>query len=90
MITECRHYQISGHVQGVFFRKSTQKEAKTLAIKGWVRNNKNGDVEVVACGTEATLAIFEQFLEKGPPKAEVDKVDKTIIPFIDFTDFEIR
>ena len=46
------HLLIFGTVQGVFFRKSTQQKALALGLVGWVRNRKEGTVEVYAEGEE--------------------------------------
>lgn len=70
----CRHYIVEGQVQGVFFRVSTRDQAHQLGLKGWVRNRVEGDVELVACGTEAELMVLEQWLHQGPPMARVEQV----------------
>lgn len=70
----CRHYIVVGLVQGVFFRVSTRDQAHQLGLKGWVRNRVEGDVELVACGTEAELMALEQWLHQGPPMARVEQV----------------
>ncbi len=51
----CRHYLISGHVQGVCFRTKTQNTAETLNITGWIKNLNDGRIEVIACGTPEQL-----------------------------------
>jgi len=38
-------FEVSGRVQGVFFRKSTKEKADELGIWGWVRNTARGTVE---------------------------------------------
>ena len=34
------HVIVQGRVQGVFFRKFTQQEARSLGLRGWVKNTK--------------------------------------------------
>lgn len=68
----CRHYVVSGRVQGVWFRAHTQREAQQLGLSGWVRNLADGRVEVLACGDADTLAQFETLLRRGPQAARVD------------------
>lgn len=85
------HIFVSGIVQGVGYRYFAYKWAKRLGIRGYVRNLKDGRVEVVAEGEEETLKEFIQKLEEGPLGAVVDKVDITWAEISDvFSDFEIR
>lgn len=66
---------ISGKVQGVFFRKSTQARARELGLRGWVRNLADGRVELWAEGEAAALEALERWCEAGgPPAARVDAV----------------
>ncbi|MCL6416307.1 acylphosphatase [Aestuariirhabdus sp. Z084] len=67
----CRRAVVSGKVQGVWFRASTQRRALQLGVTGWARNLPNGDVEVLMCGAEDAIAELEQWLHKGPPLARV-------------------
>jgi acylphosphatase len=70
---------VSGRVQGVFFRASTEQQAQRLGISGWVRNLRDGRVEVLACGDEQQLETFVKWLEIGPEYAKVTKIEvKTI------------
>ena len=46
---------VSGRVQGVSFRYYTKKEADRLGVTGWVRNNHDRTVELVAEGTSEQL-----------------------------------
>ena len=62
---------ISGKVQGVFFRHNTQKLAKQLNLTGWVKNNKDGCVELIAEGEESQLKQLLEFCKQGPLGAEV-------------------
>jgi acylphosphatase len=71
---QCRRFVVTGRVQGVFFRASTQDTARHLGLTGWVRNLPNGDVEVLACGTPTALDQFQTWLWQGPPSATVGNV----------------
>ena len=87
----CAHYTVSGRVQGVFFRDSTRQQALSLGVQGWVRNLPDGQVELVACGTEQQLATLELWLKQGPPLAVVDNLSRTDWTGAeDFSGFEIR
>jgi acylphosphatase len=76
----CRHFLVSGQVQGVFYRASTQQEAQRIGLFGWVRNMTGGQVELVACGTAEQLATLETWLNHGPPMARVDSVKTSSEP----------
>ncbi len=86
----CRHYRVSGLVQGVFFRASTRQQAMALGLTGWVRNLADGRVEALACGEKAQLDLLEQWLGKGPELAKVDSVEVTAEDYTPYTGFEIR
>ena len=69
------HAQVSGQVQGVGFRYSCRDEARRLGLFGWVRNDRNGGVEVWAEGGPEQLETLLQWLRQGgPPHALVDTV----------------
>ncbi len=80
---------VYGDVQGVFFRANTVSTAKGLGLKGWVRNRRDGSVEIVAEGSQAKLIeLIEWCKNGGPPAARVDKVDyKWDEPKGEFSDF---
>ena len=69
------HIFVSGWVQGVFFRDQTQKWANSLSITGWVRNLKDGRVEVMAEGDEEKVEDLISQLKQGPSLARVENVD---------------
>ncbi|MEX2475220.1 acylphosphatase [Marinobacter sp.] len=62
---------ISGKVQGVSYRASTQQIAKQLGVTGYARNLPDGRVEVVAQGAVENLQAFRIWCAKGPSAAEV-------------------
>ena len=70
----CKRIQVFGKVQGVFFRVSTAEQASSLGLSGRARNLASGQVEVVAVGDPAKLALLETWLHQGPPSARVDAV----------------
>lgn len=67
-------FLVSGLVQGVYFRASTQAHARQLDLTGYARNLADGRVEVVASGDAQALARLETRLHQGPPAAAVDSV----------------
>ncbi|TCO38787.1 acylphosphatase [Dokdonella fugitiva] len=69
-------FHVSGVVQGVFFRASTQARARELGLAGWAKNLADGRVEVVAGGDAAALDQLERWLQHGPPGARVDAVER--------------
>ena len=77
-------------MQGVFYRASTSDVANRLGIRGWVRNEPNGDVAIHAEGTTETLNSLLEWCRKGPPAAIVTKVDHTPVKVEGFSTFEVR
>lgn len=69
--------KVTGHVQGVFFRAATQRRARELGLGGWVRNEPDGTVRVVAEGEKSALEQLASFLHQGSPAAEVRAVETT-------------
>lgn len=86
----CQRCRVSGVVQGVFFRVSTQTQARHLGVTGFVRNLSDGRVEVVACGSETQVAALCAWLQQGPTHAQVDGCECEPMAEIDATQFEIR
>jgi acylphosphatase len=71
-----RRFIVRGRVQGVGFRWFVEREAHTLGIAGWVRNNADSSVEVLAQGTKEQLAGLRSRLREGPRAARVDDVEE--------------
>jgi acylphosphatase len=65
----------SGRVQGVGFRYSASRKARSLRLSGWVRNLDDGDVEIFAEGPEDALSRFAEWLRDMEPPARVDRLD---------------
>jgi acylphosphatase len=64
-----------GRVQGVFFRDSTQREARSAGVSGWVTNRSDGAVEAVFEGDEEAVARMVDFVRGGPGHADVEDVE---------------
>jgi acylphosphatase len=73
--TEARRFLVRGRVQGVGFRWFVEREAHILGIAGWVRNNHDGSVEVLAQGTRDQISGLHSRLREGPRAARVDAVE---------------
>ena len=69
-----RRYVVRGRVQGVGFRWYVEREARMLGIVGWVRNNADSSVEVLAMGSVEQLAALKAKLQQGPRASRVDEV----------------
>lgn len=69
------HLLISGRVQGVFFRASTEAVARELGLTGWVRNLADGRVEAWAEGPREALDRLVAWCHQGPPHARVEGVE---------------
>jgi acylphosphatase len=66
-----RRYIVSGRVQGVGFRNYVEHIAGKLDVHGYVRNRRDGSVEVLAIATPERLKQLRFALEKGPMLARV-------------------
>ena len=73
---QARRFVVFGRVQGVGYRNFVETIAGKMALQGFVRNRRDGSVEVFAMGTGATLAEFRAELEKGPMMARVTNVNE--------------
>jgi acylphosphatase len=67
---------VHGRVQGVFFRHAAAEEARSLGLRGWVKNLANGDVEIIAEGPRRELKILAAWASQGPRLARVTGVEE--------------
>ncbi len=85
------HAIVEGRVQMVFFRYSTCQEAERLGVKGWVKNKRDGSVEVVAEGPREAVDELIRWCHHGPSGARVTDVTKTDEPYSgEFGSFDVR
>ena len=90
-LTLARRFLVHGRVQGVGFRWFAEREAHILQIAGWVRNNPDGSVEVLAMGTREQLSGMRSRLREGPRAARVDDVEESEAePVAGLNSFQVR
>ncbi|HET9161126.1 MAG TPA: acylphosphatase [Caulobacteraceae bacterium] len=67
---------VEGRVQGVGYRWWALDRAQTLGLAGWVRNRKDGSVELLAIGEPDAIVRLADLCAKGPPSAIVLRVSQ--------------
>ena len=70
---------VSGKVQGVAYRASTEKVAKEIGLTGFVKNLPDGKVYIEAQGTEEQLNLFCKWCKRGPMLAVVTDIAITLL-----------
>lgn len=65
---------ITGRVQGVFFRQPAKHTAVEFGLAGWVRNERDGTVRIVAEGERQQLQKFVEWCKKGVQYSTVESV----------------
>lgn len=81
--------RIEGRVQGVWFRRWTQDQARSFGINGWVRNRRDGAVEALFSGTEEAVARMIEQCWQGPQAAQVTQVTETAAEPPDRSGFQV-
>ena len=74
-MTVGRRVRVYGRVQGVFFRNWTSDQARSLGLRGWVRNRLDGSVELVAYGEDGLVEALIAACGTGPPAAKVERIE---------------
>jgi acylphosphatase len=72
-----RRAVVHGRVQGVFFRDTARRMARSHGLVGWVRNTPEGTVEAVFEGEADAVESMLRWCEEGPRGATVERVDVT-------------
>lgn len=85
------HVFYSGRVQGVGFRITAEEHAQEYGIVGWVRNLRDGRVELIAEAEETALQQLLQAIRTGPMKNFINQIEISWSNATDtFDEFEIR
>jgi len=84
------HVYVSGQVQGVAFRYSAVRTAAALGVDGWVKNLRDGRVELQIEGEESDVKEMLAWCYHGPSGAYVTDVDVEPRPYSgDFSGFNV-
>ena len=83
------HLEISGKVQGVFFRASAEEIARLHKLSGWIRNTRDKKVEALITGADEDIQKFIEWCKHGPDKAVVEDVSITYQALQIFNRFEV-
>lgn len=82
---------VKGIVQGVSYRKQTQRVARHHGVRGWVRNVTNGTVEACFEGEESAVDAVIAWCSIGPERGQVDEVQILDVTFGGrYSDFSIQ
>lgn len=85
------HVIVAGKVQGVFYRGSLRSKAKSMGLKGFVRNLADGSVEYVAHGPQELVDELVAWSRTGPPLSRVISLHVSEIDDDElFVGFEVR
>jgi acylphosphatase len=74
-MTQAVEVNVTGLVQGVFFRAEAQQEAHRLGVSGWVRNEPDGTVAAHFEGEPGAVQAMVGWCREGPRRARVERVD---------------
>jgi acylphosphatase len=76
MATIARKFLVRGGVQGVGYRFFAQRAAAKHQVVGYVRNEPDGSVEVLAEGPASNVEAFKQELATGPQWSRVEQLEE--------------
>jgi len=85
-----RRVVVSGHVQGVWYRQACANEAARLGVTGWVTNLVDGRVEAHVEGPRDGVEALIVWCRRGPPRAEVERVEVEDVAPEGHPGFEVR
>ena len=81
---------LSGRVQGVGFRAWAERTARSLGLSGWVRNLRDGTVEMVFAGPADVVDTMIERCRRGPEHARVEVLERHEEPALPGSGFQIR
>jgi acylphosphatase len=90
MLTVHRNILISGTVQGVGFRFHAVTTARSLGVKGFVKNLSDGKVYIEVEGTPEQIDNFINWCYQGPPRSRVHNVSIQEESLKNFKGFDVR
>ena len=90
MSTVAREVSVHGRVQGVFFRDTCEREARSLDVGGWVSNEPDGSVSAYFEGPPDAVEAMVAWCRSGPPRARVERIEDREVPPRGETSFTVR
>ena len=88
------NFEVFGRVQGVFLRKYTQEKAKSLGVRGWIRNTEKRTVQGVLEGENGIIETMKNWLRReGSPSSRIDQAvfkNEREIQEYSFTKFSVK
>ncbi|WP_114325087.1 acylphosphatase [Candidatus Colwellia aromaticivorans] len=81
---------MSGKVQGVYFRVSSQQKAIDYGLSGYAKNLADGDVEVFLSGDQENVDKMLAWLKHGPEQAQVTKMQQKKVDWQEHSFFSIN
>lgn len=81
---------VHGRVQGVNFRNMTKRKADALGITGWVRNDPEGTVTMIAKGEAQTLKQLQKWMKDSPGLSGVKQITLQEMNEQRFVDFTVK
>lgn len=85
------HVYVSGQVQGVAFRYTAIRQARSLGVTGWVKNLHDGRVELLLEGNDDAVRQMVTWCHQGPRAAHVTQVEEEQLPYSGrYQSFDIR
>lgn len=88
-MTICKRCIVKGKVQGVFYRVSTQQQARDQGVTGHAKNCHDGSVEVLMCGHPDAVTALTEWLWKGSQLSDVSSVECDLVSYFSSNDFLI-
>jgi protein-L-isoaspartate(D-aspartate) O-methyltransferase len=82
---------VTGVVQGVYYRASARREGALRGLRGWVSNRGDGSVRLHLQGEEHAVDAMLDWCRVGPPAARVSRLTVRDVPADEtLHDFEVR
>lgn len=82
--------RVTGRVQGVFFRRYAEGEARRLGVAGWVSNEPGGSVLAHVEGADEAVEAMIAWCRAGSPGAHVERVDIEDVEALGASSFTVR
>jgi acylphosphatase len=74
-MTVRKRVRAHGRVQGVFFRDTVRRAARSAGVAGWAANRPDGTVEAVFEGEPEAVERLVELCRSGPGHAEVSRLE---------------